>query len=539
MSFFRKHGSVVTLSDVNFYETLVKETLENPIYQRAYSWERANAAPIVEGIIGNAALKQDERRKNEGDLGIFILVKDKNSMRINGYSYNQNEAASVADGQSRLMTMQIFIYALNDYIMKNNLSVETLKPFNIRYSEVEVNNELSEFYQNRTRKSRFTAMYKYIYEEIGNHHWDVEGMVDTIKNCLLVTLKISDNYLTGFDLFEQVNTSGKPLDSKEFIHSTLKQFSNFYGIDLKYNVNSIVNWTRSYYSILEPYENKKFTNLVIRKFMEKHVTKNPESFNNFRTYLLKVADFEETTLFKAIDNLDRDRISNFAYALIAKGYNLNGTDKVINDLMLGLINFAVMATHQHRNPSGDTGEMLEKITKMIALGETPKDVYKYVKAWIAEAFKNYPVYWDNIYSDIDNLKDNIHTAIMLTDLWISNQSARYHDIWLEHAIAQKTTKVCIWTEDEEEQASIIRSIGNKFLLPKKPNRDCSNRYLIEKDVYYRDAFANNVGLDTSLNHFDAMRYHKERRAYAEMRKQKYIKFLYKLPFGNIMMIKND
>ena len=539
MAFFRRKGSVITLSDVNFYETLLKECLEHPVYQRGYSWELSNAAPIVEGIISNAALKPEDRRMNEGDLGTFILVKDpKGSMRLTGYKTVEAEVASVADGQSRLMTMQIFIYALNDYIVRHNLRVETLKPFRITYGEKSVNEELFEFYQNRNKNSRFSEMYKYIYNEISEHHWDIEGMVDTIKNCLLVTLEICDNYLTGFDMFEQVNTSGKPLDSKEFIHSTLKQYSSLYGMQLDYDVNKIVDWTHSYYNICEPYDNKRFTNLVIRKFFGKHVTKNPETFKAFRNYLLRVRDFEETTLFAAINNLGRDRIPKFAYAMIAKGYSFDTNDKNIKDLMLGLINFSVMASYKCLNPSGPTGVMFDEMTKMIAIGQSPKDVYKYVATCIANTFKNNPVDWNHFAIGIDDLKDKIHTAIMLTDIWNNNQSSRYKNVWLEHAISQTTTPNSRWTDDEEEQAAIIRCIGNKFLLPAKPNRGCGNRYLLEKDAWYRQAYIDDVGLNTTLNHFDAIRYHKERKAYAEMRKQKYIQFLYKLPYGNIMMPKN-
>jgi hypothetical protein len=470
----------------------------------------------------------------------MILIQNQQYFSLEGFESHDGEIVDVADGQSRLMTINLFILALNSYISKNNLPYKQLVPIDIGYEETAIQDEFTTFIENRQQKTRFSNVYKLMYKEISDHCWDIEGMIDAIKNCLIITFKITYDPIVGYDMFQQINSSGKPLDGKEFIHSTLKQYSKEYKVDMSYSFDKIVDLMKSYYKILEPLANSTFTNNVIRDFMSNHVTKSRDTLLTFRNYIMATQEFEKTTLYQSMSCLERTRVPKLVYALIAKGYRIDAENKDIKNLMLGLINFSILASATGKNPSGSTGEMFDEVTKMIALGASIKDVYKHVEQFVKKQFENNPVYIGNLMVLIDQLADKQHQAIMLADIWNNNHSARYENIWLEHSFANKANRIWTiegWFDDEEVSNALYKSIGNKFLLKDKPNRECGNSYLDVKKHYYDEAFENDIGLATPLNRFDAERYHNERVMYAEYRKKQYINFLYNLPFGRIMIAK--
>ena len=129
---------------------------------------------------------------------------------------------------------------------------------------------------------------------------------------------------------------------------------------------------------------------------------------------------------------------------------------------------------------------------------------------------------------------------MLTDLCCKNHSANFNKLSLEHAYVRSADEV--WTKDwplsEDDSKALVNNIGNKFLLGIAWNRKASNKPLETKAVYYAESYATELGLNTPLNAFDALRYLKEKVEYANTRKEAYIRFLYQLPLGKEMMLYN-
>ena len=539
----RRKGSVKTYTNVNVFNLFAHEVGIFPLYQRGYSWEIDNVEPFVTTLMRQGALSDEERNKYEDHLGTFILYRDDTSNLIVA-DYNEERStitagiSAIIDGQSRLMTMNLFIMAINDYIRNNNLRIKTLPQFSLSYDEESVNNEFATFCLDRTKGARFAKIYKYMYDEIKKHNKKLNGIIDYLTNNIIAHLEVCNDASVGYDLFEKVNTTGKPLDGKEFIHSTLKQYSNKYGVPMDYDCDDIVSFTRSYYGVRRPYSKKKFTNSIIKDFMNADIVNSREDLIEFTDYLANIKEFETSTIGQAIIKLDRDRVRNFACALIATGHDVDGSDKYVNNLLLGLLNFSIIATYKGINPSGETGEMIDNIIQMVGLGKTPKDIFAFVKEWMTITFKNNNVHNDEFFYGIDQLGDKKHIAIMLADLWIHNHSSKYVNLWLEHSYPKAADEVYEadgWIfDDENDKLSLINNIGNKFLMNYALNRKSENQYLDAKDVYYKKCFQSDKGLATSLNKFDALKYKAQRIEYANERKLHYIQFLQNLPFGDIM-----
>jgi hypothetical protein len=546
---FRRKDAVIKLKDESIYRFFNNNAIVYPLYQRGYSWEIHDAADFVSSITFAARELEIEALKEcVKDMGTMIIVKEKN----NNKAMFDNSINNIVDGQSRLMTLNLFILAFNAYIQKNKIACPMMTPFNMFYQEADVNNEYTQFLDNRKRKSRFSSVYNYIYKEIAKNAAYLAKMKFAVENCYTADFIITEDATIGYDQFTQTNASGRPMDAMEFIHSTLKEFSKRYNVYHKYDPKTVVPMVQTYYMVCNG-KNTRLTTEVLKKFMDNYIVKDAESLEAFYGFIENVGEFHRTTLYQSISKLHRNRIAKLAYALIATGRDASGSDEEINNLMKALINFSIIASYKGLNPSGSTGikinQLIKKISdaKSIAKGtdsvakkKVIRDIFNDWQDYVESVFKNNPTYMTNLFEGIDDLSDDIHEAIMLLDIWDHNKSAMYKNLWLEHSLPQdpaEAWKAAGWLDDEDFAAKLCKNIGNKFLLAERLNREADNRYLDEKDLTYKKVNTVDTGLCTKLNTFDAMTYKKNREKYANARKQQYIDFLYSLPLGDIMIVK--
>ena len=190
------------------YKNIYSKTIEDlyfPIFQRGYTWKKEQTQSLLNDIINLAYESPDNRKNKQIYLLDFIW-------------YYENGHIKIADGQQRIITLNILIICLNEYIKNNNLSVSLLNEFSLFYDDDEMQNKYYKFYNDKKRSTApFSNVYKAMVEFVEQYHMYIEQIKDVIENNIFVYLKYSSNVDDAFAVFTQINSGGKPLSKDDVI----------------------------------------------------------------------------------------------------------------------------------------------------------------------------------------------------------------------------------------------------------------------------------------------------------------------------------
>lgn len=213
-----------------------------PVYQRNYTWDSKNVLKLMEDIY---SLMIQVKREHKKDAYHFIgsIV---NLRRGDGSFYERE----IIDGQQRLTTIFLILYALRDIAIKQeNKDVEN----SLRnYLENIAATGQNEKYHNKLKpnltddgvlqkiidqriallknsKSAIYSNYKTIISELNG--WIAEGytvadIIDAIDHIMIVWVSISD-VKSAQQTFESINSTGEPLKASDLIRNyVLMNFSD-------------------------------------------------------------------------------------------------------------------------------------------------------------------------------------------------------------------------------------------------------------------------------------------------------------------------
>ena len=175
-------------------EEIFEYNLKIPIYQRPYTWSLKSVKKLYSDILNayNDNLNAYYANSIEYRLGTIILhKKEVENEKTNTYEYVYN----IIDGQQRLITLSLLIYALSNTELKVNLI------------EQEVN---------KLSNKAIMENYFYIEEVVSNIEHKDKLLNYILNNCTLGFI-VTNQLEEAFQFFESQNSRGKPLKPHDLL----------------------------------------------------------------------------------------------------------------------------------------------------------------------------------------------------------------------------------------------------------------------------------------------------------------------------------
>lgn len=288
-----------------------------PIYQRNYSWKHKNIKQLLEDIE-----KILTNNKYEHYLGSVVYYDDTNSREIKKYL--------IIDGQQRITSMFIFLYAIINYYKENKISEEylklnkylknnwqdkdenklRLKPKISDDTEFEkiidgrsdLNNQSSVTQAYYQFKEQINKWYKWCKEKKENFINKILDCFDNKINIVCVYLKNDGQSDNAQQIFESINSTGRPLDPSDLIRNYLLM-----GLNEKQQKDLFTNY---WWKIEDMFKDNKDFSLdeVFRIFLayeNKNYCSKEKLYDEFKNwYLNKNQDKEKAPYEMAEEFLD-------------------------------------------------------------------------------------------------------------------------------------------------------------------------------------------------------------------------------------------
>lgn len=177
-------AKVITLTDL--YKL---ENLKIPEYQRPYKWTEKNVNNLIDDIISN-------KNKSEYRLGTLVL-----------HQKQKNDDYEIVDGQQRIITIALILFALN----KNK---EELLRYWENLNKLFENKLLEHKFDNPISQKNIYKNYQLIKQRINDFD---EATVDfLLTKCTFVKIVLND-VSEAFQFFDSQNSRGKELEPHDLL----------------------------------------------------------------------------------------------------------------------------------------------------------------------------------------------------------------------------------------------------------------------------------------------------------------------------------
>lgn len=519
----------VKLEYKNLYNEANK-SIHFPIFQRSYTWKKEQTEKLLEDILTLVYEEPEIRKTQQLYLLDFIWYED-DGIRM------------LADGQQRIVTFNILIICINEYITNNKLAIPQLKSFSFKYEDSDIQEKYNKFINGKRTTSPFGNVYKTMTKFILDYCIYFEDIVDVIKNNVYVYFKESQNMDDAFAVFTQINSGGKPLSKDDVMKTTIKQYSNKYGLPVDdFNFKDIKNLINSYYKLTEGSSGKTFGNLAIMSFMNKEIVKDYDSFKSFYNYMVAVKTINEHSIYHVISYIGKGQLINILYALSIQGIDITKKREYIEKVLLPLCLMSIIWKIKKTNPGGVAATLFTKVMDAIKGNKTVDEIRGVIIGFINENSDICKISFKDFSNGLDSgLERNTKKALLIMDVIRCNTSGYLNvpAIDLEHIYHQNPCDDWVlngWTGNEDERMNIVDNIGNYMLLCESVNRKIQNKYITDKKVEYARIIPMDKMLQTSLNTIDFELFETNKEKYIYERQQKIAKHIQKEFFFGPMLI---
>lgn len=180
-------AKVITLTELYTLENL--KNLKIPEYQRPYKWTEKNVNNLIDDIISN-------KNKSEYRLGTLVL-----------HQKQKNDDYEIVDGQQRVITIALILFALN----KNK---EELLRYWENLNKLFENKLLEHKFDNPISQKNIYKNYQLIKQRINDFD---EATVDfLLTKCTFVKIVLND-VSEAFQFFDSQNSRGKELEPHDLL----------------------------------------------------------------------------------------------------------------------------------------------------------------------------------------------------------------------------------------------------------------------------------------------------------------------------------
>ena len=425
-----------------------------------------------------------------------------------------------------------------------SIEIEEIELFDISY-DVFANNEKYKTHFQNYATAPFKKVYLNLYQFIKENVNRLNDFVKVIKNNIFIFLKKCSNADDAFNIFQQINTGGKPLSKDEVIKTALDQYSVAY--DIYFNTSKIKDVRQSlisYYKLISQNYDKNFDNMEIITFLREHVTKDKPTFRNFVDTISLLNTLGNSPIRYVISYINRSTLMDVLNILAMKQIDINTSHEHLQKIVIPLCMMSVVLTLNGGSPT-TFRYLLNEIVDDIKNNVSPNEInFKLINKINSES-----ITWQINLTDFTNkLGDittnrNIKKALLIMDVICRNISGTINvdTINLEHIYPQNPDYEWAengWPSHKEKQKELIDNIGNYLLLCESVNKGIQNQYITKKVAKYNLIIERDVILKTPMNTVDFERFENEQSLYIYERQKIIAKSIQEnLPLGKVL-IKN-
>jgi uncharacterized protein with ParB-like and HNH nuclease domain len=513
----------VSIDYVNLY-SLITKNLGIPIFQRFYDWKKDQTKQLLEDLV---SVSKDKTK----DLYLLDFIY-----------YLESDKFMIADGQQRLVTINILQKAINDHITEKDLPIQKLQFFNIEYDISHFQKKYLENFHNYPT-APFKKIYLHFKDWIANNNKILSDLVDVLKNNIRIYLKKCSNADDAFVIFQEINTGGKPLSKEEIIQTAINQYSKLYSVPITFEVKDIKLALISYYKFITGDTSQSFDNILIISFLKNNVTKDRNSFKKFVETLKTLVAIDSNPVTSIIQWINRTSIFDVLNVLAMKGIDLNSKREYLEKIILPLCFLSIELSLTGGLPSLLKYLMnlvIQMIREEAKVSEIEMTIAKYINDNESSCTMDFSQFLDAI-GGSGNATTGIKKALLLIDIILSNTSGliNVNKINLEHIYPQNPSVDWAsrgWPTTREDQKVIINNIGNQFLLSENVNKSISNKYISEKILAYNKIIAKDALLRTKLNSVDFASLESNKVDYIKFRQKEIAEYVFNnFPFAKVIL----
>lgn len=499
------------------YQNIYKENtrlIRFPIFQRGYTWKKEQVINFCNELSAMAHMDNDSRNKLELHFMDIIHYTDANGIK------------NVADGQQRMVTLNILMLCINEFIDSNSLDIDKLKLFNLEYEDIPTQEKYKKFFvEKKTSSAPFGNVYRAMKDFIENNQDIIGGICDIIKNNIFVFSKKTSGIDDAFLIFTQINSGGKPLSKDDVIKTTLNQYSRKYGrmID-NYNFKDIKNLIKSYAKLKIGPNGGNFNNLAIMSFLNEEIVRTPETFKRFCSYLDTVKEVNKHPMYYISKSIGKESLINILYASSIQDQKILKDRKFRTDIMMPMLLLSIIWKIKNINPGGKTSNLQKQVMEAIKQGRSLSEIQNIILKFIDENEEDCKISFDRFVKGLDeSLNQEQKKALFVMDVIRCNESSQiqFNTINLEHIFPQRPNNdwgMNGWPMNQDDQQKLINSIGNYMLLSEAVNKKIQNKYISEKRTEYERIIPIDKGIQTAMNTIDFDAFEKDKGKYIEERK---------------------
>lgn len=496
-----------------------------PIFQRFYNWKPQQ---VVQ-------LKSD----------ILDIVNNKNSQLylLDFIYYEEDNIIKIADGQQRLVTLNNLIKAIKDVSKEQSIEINDVDYFEISY-DIYANDKKYKTHFYNFEIAPFKKVYIDLKNFVEQNLEIINEIIDIIKNKIFIYLKKCENADDAFEIFQQINTGGKPLTKDEVIKTALDQYSKSYNINLDTSkIKNIKQSLISYYKLKKSKTDKNFDNMEIITFLREDVTKNKNTFKDFVDTINLLNKQQENPFYYIFNYINRATLFDVLNILAMKKINIMGNKNYQNKLLIPLCMMSIFLSLRGGNPS-IFRYLLNDVISMIKENKPLNEIEYYLIKKCNDDPMTWKLDFNEFVSKIGeiNTQRSIKKALLILDVLYNNTSGyvNVNLINLEHIYPQNPDYEWArngWPSHSGEQKKLIDNIGNYFLLSESINKSIQNKYITEKVSKYNQIIRKDQILQTPANIVDFEKFEKYREEYINERQKQIAEIIYEeLPFGKVLII---
>ena len=507
----------------NLYD-LVDEKFGIPVFQRFYDWKSGQVEQLL----------CDLEYAIENDCEMYLL---------DFIYYLDNNKYMIADGQQRLVSINLLLKAVNDYIDKNNLSITKVKLFDISY-DMPACQKAYDTNFNSYICNPFKDVYCRLLDWVDDNFSDLEKIIKVLQTNIHVYLKKCENGDDAFVIFQQINTGGKPLNKDEIIKTAINQYADLYGIDMYGKMTNIKQSFVSYYKFVKKDPSSSIDNIAIIAFLKDYVTKDKATFKKFSDTLGIIKKLEDNPIYKIIGFINRAALVDVLNILAMKQIDTKTNKKYFDDVMLPLILLSIIVSIKKGNPSiinPIIKTVIELIKNDVSSTNISLEIAKYIDDNSAEckiSFNDFNIAMGNPDVKLRGIKK----AILILDVMISSTSGTVNvdKINLEHIYPQKPHNNWVtiggWPTSKEDQKIWVDNIGNYMLLAEAVNKKIKNKYITDKVHEYNKIIPKDLILKTQMNTVDFVKFEQDKELYIRERCESISRLVRGFKFGSKIIL---
>lgn len=518
-------NNTITSEYIKLYD-LQKKKLGIPIFQRFYAWKEKELIQLKEDLLNSV---------NDQTKQLYFL---------DFIYYEEDGYIKLADGQQRIVTLNNLIKAIKDVANEENIIIDDIDLFDITY-DVFANQYKYKTHFTNYVITPFKKVYLDLYNFVKENKIIINDIIKVVKNKIYVFMKRCCNGDDAFNIFQQINTGGKPLSKDEVIKTALDQYSIAYGITFDTSkIRGVKQSLISFYKFKSSNYDKNFDNMEIITFLREHVTKDKNTYQDFVQSINLLNTIGNCPIKYVINYINRTTLLDVLNILAMKHIDININHEYLIKIMIPLCMMSIVLTLNGGSPT-TFRYLLNEVVDEIKNDESPSNINN----MLINKINNDEITWQINISDFSNKLGDITTsrgikkALMILDVIYRNISGtvNVNVINLEHIYPQNPDSEWAgngWPTHRETQKKLIDNIGNYLLLCETINKQIQNQYITHKVEKYKSIINRDILLQTPINTIDFEKFENEQENYINYRRDEIAKLIQSnLPLGRVL-IKN-